>query len=218
MDTFTYRASDGVATSGTVAVTITVSAVNDTPLALDDSWTVLEDGVLTVAPAGVLANDSDIDGDALQAVLVDAPTLGLLTLTADGSFVYEPFPNVNGVDFFTYRASDGQAESLAARATLTVTSVGDAPVALPDAYLVVGGFLDVSHLEGVLANDLDADGDALTTELVTDVRRGTLVLGPKGAITYRPEAGFVGLDRFSYRATDGILDSNTVEVVLTVSP
>src|SRR2546426_7965876 len=111
-DSFTYKASDGQAQSGVATVTITVTPVNDAPVATkDDSYTTPEDIELTVSPPGVLANDSDVDGDILSAVLVRGPSHGTLTLNGDGSLVYMPALNFNGTDSFTYKASDGQAQS-----------------------------------------------------------------------------------------------------------
>src|SRR6184192_3676010 len=130
---FTYKASDGQAQSGVATVTITVTPVNDAPVAAnDDSYTTPEDTQLTVSAPGVLANDSDVDGDALSAVLVSGPSHGTLTLNSDGSFSYMPALNFNGIDSFTYKASDGQVQSGVATVTITVTPVNDAPVAADD--------------------------------------------------------------------------------------
>ena len=59
----------------------------------------------------MLANDTDADGDALTAILVTGPAHGTLALNADGSFIYTPAANYNGADSFTYKASDGSADS-----------------------------------------------------------------------------------------------------------
>src|SRR2546422_11322348 len=99
-------------------VTTAAPPVNEAPAANDDSYTTPEDTQLTVSAPGVLANDSDVDGDTLSAVLVSGPSHGTLTLNGDGSLVYMPALNFNGTDSFTYKASDGQAQSSAATATL----------------------------------------------------------------------------------------------------
>ena len=75
-DSFTYRASDGQAESDPATVNITVEAVNDAPVAVDDSYTVHEDEPLIIGAGGLLENDTDVDGDTLTAVLVDAPAHG----------------------------------------------------------------------------------------------------------------------------------------------
>src|SRR2546427_68164 len=132
-DNFTYKASDGQAQSGVATVTITVTPVNDAPVAeIGRASSRDREKISTVSAPGVLANDSDVDGDTLSAVLVSGPTRGTLTLNGDGSLVYMPALNFNGTDSFTYKASDGQAQSGVATVTITVTPVNDAPVAAND--------------------------------------------------------------------------------------
>ena len=92
-DTFTYTATDGAVDSDTATVTITVTAVNDAPVADDDAYNTAERTAPSPCRApGVLANDTDADGDTLTAVLVAGPANGTLTLNADGSFTYTPTP------------------------------------------------------------------------------------------------------------------------------
>src|SRR5438128_810154 len=123
-DSFTYKANDGQADSGIATVNIAITAVNDAPLAVNDSYTTAEDTTLNVAAAGVLANDSDVDGDSLSALLVSQPTHGSLTLNSNGTFSYAPAANYNGPDSFTYKANDGQADS--GIATVNITKIGRA--------------------------------------------------------------------------------------------
>ena len=81
------------------------------------------------ASCGVFANDSDLDGDSLSAVLVSGPAHGTLTLNADGSFIYTARDNYNGSDSFTYKANDGNADTNVSTVSLTISAVNDAPVA-----------------------------------------------------------------------------------------
>src|SRR5262249_58120311 len=97
-DSFSYKVSDGSLDSNVATVLLTVNPVNDFPTANNDSYVVAEDNVLTVAALGVLANDSDVDGDTLTASLVSSPTHGSLAFNADGSFTYTPNANYNGTD------------------------------------------------------------------------------------------------------------------------
>ena len=97
-----------------------MTPVNDAPVAGDNAYTTSEDTPLTVAAPGVLANDSDVDGDALTVVLTAGPAHGSLTLNANGAFTYTPAANFNGSDSFTYRATDGSALSNVATVSLTV--------------------------------------------------------------------------------------------------
>src|SRR5437773_2104851 len=185
--------------------TIAVTPFNDAPVAAnDDSYTTAEDTQLTVSAPGVLANDSDVDGDALSAVLMSGPSHGTLTLNSDGSFSYMPALNYNGVDSFTYKASDGQAQSGVATATITVTPVNDAPVAANDeSYTTPADTPLTARFRSVLANDSDVDGDALSAVLVSGPSHGTLTLNGDGSFTYMPALNFNGIDSFTYKASDG---------------
>lgn len=82
---------------------------------------------------GVLANDTDADGDTFTAQLLSQPTKGTLVLNADGSFAYTPNANTNGADSFTYRAVN-ILNSAPATVTINVAAVNDPPVAVNDSY------------------------------------------------------------------------------------
>src|SRR5262249_49681204 len=154
-DSFTYKANDGGLDSNVATVSLTVNNVDDAPVAGNDSYTLAEDGVLVVAANGVLANDSDAEGDALGAILVSGPVHGTLTPHADGSFAYTPNANYNGSDSFTYKANDGSLDSNVATVTLTITPVNDAPVvdAGPDQTVNEGSTVAFSST----ASDVDGD-------------------------------------------------------------
>jgi len=218
-DSFTYVASDGFADSNVVTVSLLVTPVNDPPAALGDTFTVAEDTLLNTGLATVLVNDTDVDGDALTAVLVSPPAHGVVTLAANGTFLYTPSLNFNGTDTFFYAASDGTLLSAAAAVTIVVTPVNDVPVAFGDAYSVNEDTRLTVAAAGVLANDVDVDGDPLTALLVTAPTHGTLVLNANGGFTYLPAANYNGPDSFTYRVSDGgRVNSNTVTVALTVVP
>jgi parallel beta-helix repeat protein/VCBS repeat-containing protein len=121
-DSFTFRANDGTADSNVATVTINVGGVNDVPVANDDAFTLSGRGPLNVAAPGVVGNDTDADGDTLRAILAVQPTHGTLQLNADGSFSYTPEVGFNGNDLFSYRATDGTANSNEARVTITVSN------------------------------------------------------------------------------------------------
>ena len=134
----------------------------------------VEDGTLN---GSVLANDTDVDGDSLTAVLISGPSHGSFTFNSDGTFVYTPFANYNGTDSFTYKANDGQALSSTATVNITITAVNDAPIAVDDSYSITSGSVLTVSASGVLANDTDADGDPLHVS--------TLVVGPvHGTLTW----------------------------------
>jgi VCBS repeat-containing protein len=217
-DSFTYRTADAQSQSNVATVTITVNPVNDAPTAADEAFATDEDTPLTLAAPGVLGNDTDVDGDALRAVLVSGPAHGALTLNADGSLTYTPAADFNGGDSFTYRASDGSLTSSPATVRITVNPVNDAPVAANDTYTVQQNAILSVPAPGVLGNDSDVDSPTLTAAVVAGPASGTLTLDPNGSFTYVPSAGFTGTDTFTYRAGDGSATSGVATVTVRVTP
>jgi hypothetical protein len=114
----TYKGNDG-----TDVVLHLVQRVNHAPVANNDSYPPVANTPLIVPAPGVLANDSDPDGDPITAVLVSGPAHGSLALNPDGSFTYTPAVGYTGTDTFTYKANDGQADSNVTTVTLTVAPV-----------------------------------------------------------------------------------------------
>ena len=222
-DSFTYKANDGTADSNVATVTIGVDAVNDAPVAANDTYVTHEDTPLSVGAPGVLANDNDAaDGTTtLTAVLVTGPSNGALSFNPDGSFSYTPNLNFNGTDSFTYKAKDaGNLQSNEATVTITVAAVNDAPIAQNDNYNTNEDTPLLIAAPGVLANDNDtADGSTtLTAALVTTTTMGSLTLSPDGSFEYAPNANFNGNDSFTYQAVDEFgLQSNTVTVTIAVN-
>jgi len=222
-DQFDYSASDGLS-NDTARVTITVTCVNDAPVAVNDAYNGFEDTPVVVAVAqGVLINDTDVDSATLTAVGASLPANGSVVLNTNGSFTYTPNANYcNAVtpDTFTYSANDGTINS-AAPATVSVTfaCVNDsAPVAAADTGTVAeGGTLNVAAA-GVLTNDTDADGSALRAVLNTTTTNGLLTLNPNGSYSYVHNGSETTSDSFTYHANDGVADSNVVTVAITVTP
>jgi VCBS repeat-containing protein len=195
-----------------------MAAPNAPPFAEDDAYATTEDIAEYVvdAPSGVLANDSDPENDPLTAVLVAGPASGSVSLSPDGSFTYVPDPDFNGLDSFTYEATDGGSSSNVATVTITVSPVNDAPVAVDDAYTAeTGASLVVSAAEGVLANDTDVDvEDVLSATVVSEPSLGTLTLSSDGSFTYTP-GGSLGADSFVYEASDG--NGGTAQATATIA-
>ena len=210
-DSFTYTVSDGNGGSDTAMVSVTVTCVNDAPVANDDSAATDEDTAVTI---DVLANDSDVEGDGLTAVLDTGPSNGSLTLNADGSFTYTPDVNFNGTDSFTYHANDGALDSNVATVQITINPVNDAPVALDDS---ASTDEDSPVTINVLANDSDIEGDPLTPILLSGPSYGLLGLNSDGSYTYTPGTTHSPTDSFTYKVTDGELESNTATVTITIN-
>lgn len=192
------------------------SVPNFPPVATNDAYLTAEDVALVVPPPGVLANDCDADpGDVLTAWLVSGPTNGTLSLGTNGGFTYTPATNFHGLDSFSYRANDGQADSAPATVSLTITPVNDPPVAAPDAAVTV---MNQPVAIAVLTNDSDVDGDPLTIAGFTQGANGAVSDGGGGTLLYAPGLDFTGTDAFLYTVTDGQGGSNSALVTVTVLP
>lgn len=138
---------------------------NGSPAATDDTFTVNENEVLTTAAvSGVLANDTDPDGDSLTASIVSQPSDGSLTFSNDGSFVYTPDTDFFGSDSFTYQASDGLATSNLA--TVTVNVISDGNTSNQPFAPVVPGSIDDPGLLGTRM-DTQPGAPAFTLDHVT---------------------------------------------------
>lgn len=211
-DSFTYRAHDGLTFSVPATVSLLVS--NTAPVAVGESYALPPNTAWSVAARGVLRNDSDANGDLLQATLVTGPLHGALSFPGDGSFDYLPATNFTGSDSFTYAAYDTFATSAPVVVSLVVSNHAPAPVA--DVYGIHPGIPLNVPPPGVLANDLDADGDALSAQKLSNPAHGILVFNADGSFNYTPSDGYAGADGFSYLVSDGLIASSVVTVTLNV--
>jgi len=201
------------------------------PVAIDDGFTVREDDLLDIPPKGVLGNDQDHTGEPLTATLVSGTSPGTLALLADGSFTYDPRGYFDALDegerasdSFRYVADDGALQSGAATATVTIVGRNDAPLATADSYETDEDSALNVPAAGVLGNDSDAEGHALTAILVSGVSDGELALGSDGAVAFDPAGAFESLAAgesalvsFTYVARDGTSDSTTALVTIRVN-
>ena len=212
-DSFEYTISDGMESSDWVAVNLNV--VNRAPAAYGDGYETNRNTQLVVSAPGVLTNDTDLDTDTLTAVKDSDPSNGSVILNSDGSFTYTPTLGYYGSDSFTYHANDGLADSGIRQVSISV--INHAPVAVNDNYGTgIGVQLNVPA-PGVLGNDTDGDGDALSALKNGDPSHGTVTLNVDGSFTYTPTGGYSGLDTFTYHARDGLADSNVATVTINVS-
>jgi subtilisin family serine protease len=216
------RATDGSGLYDTQSFTVTVAAINHAPVASDDGWDATAGVTLGVAAPGVLANDSDPDGDPLTAALASGPAHGALVLAADGSFSYTADAAFSGTDSFTYAASDGELASEPATVTLWVTAANQPPVATDDSF--TAPFRKTAsytpQVLRVLANDGDPDGslDPATVRIVTAPDKGgTATVNADGTLSYTPKQRFKGKESFTYDvADDRGAPSNVATVTVTV--
>ena len=217
VDTFTYRANDSIIESNIATVYITVTAVNDPPVAFDDYYITIEETTLNVSAPGVLVNDTDVENDSLVAEKISDPAHGNVTFYLIGSFSYVPDENYTGTDSFTYRAYDGNDYSVPATVYINVTPVNDPPVAYDDYYTTFEETTLNVVAPGVLLNDTDVDGDPLSAVLdVGPSYASSFTLNSDGSFDYVHDGSETTSDSFTYQAYDGIEYSN-IATVTTVS-
>ncbi len=128
-DSFSFTVSDGAEESDPATVTLTVSSVNDAPTGQPDLFHTAQGTPLDISSPGVLANDSDVDGDTLSAQLLAGPAHGDVILGADGELFYAPEIGFSGVEEITYRVTDGTASSDPISVFVTVASEPPPPTA-----------------------------------------------------------------------------------------
>jgi subtilisin family serine protease len=124
-DSFDYAVSDGAGGTAGASVSITVTPVNDAPVAVNDSTSTAYQTAVTIP---VLANDGDVDGGPLSVILVTSPVNGAAVTNPDETVTYTPTAGFSGVDAFTYTVSDGAGGTASASVSVTV---GAAPPSNP---------------------------------------------------------------------------------------
>lgn len=212
IDIFNYRVSDnGGLTSNTAEVQITVNAVNDTPRLANDSVTTDEDVAAVIT---VLSNDIDIDGtlDTATLTITQQPVSGTLSINSDAEITYSPNENFHGNDQFSYNINDnnGAASTSDATVLITIISINDAPVAVAG---TSSTFEDKSVDITLVGTDVDED--SLSYSIITQPSNGTLS-GNGATRTYTPNENYNGADSFTFKASDGSLESNTATVSINV--
>ncbi len=161
-------------------------APNQPPIATEDTYAVdIRPGTLEVPAPGILANDTDPEGELLTAIKLTDPEHGMLTFNADGSFTYVHDGSETTSDSFTYVASDGKSKSIPATVKLSIIDKANTPpTANDDAYALDEGDTLAVPAPGILANDTDPEDDPLIVTKLTDPTHGTLSLNPDGSFIY----------------------------------
>lgn len=220
-DRFTYSVSNGVM-SAQAAVMLVVQAkdANVAPTSNPDAYATPKDVALSVPWPGVLGNDHDPEGHILTAVVSSQPRHGRVAIGPYGRVNYVPDPGFVGKDGFTYVASDGLVQGSPVAVNIAVNDPTDElpPVANADAWSVAqNGTLFIREPHGVLANDYDPAGSQLSAWLVSPPQNGLLATMEGGGFIYTPNTGFSGVDRFTYRVTNGVGSSPPATVTLRVN-
>ncbi|WP_310619318.1 tandem-95 repeat protein [Flexibacterium corallicola] len=213
-DSFTYRVSDGQL-SATATIALTVTAVNDAPVATSLSLgQIEEDGSRLIAVAELLSGASDVDGDALTiSSLTIQSGGGSLSDNLNGTWTYTPQADDDTQVTFAYTVSDGTLEATST-ASLDMTPLNDAPVAEDGSAMTD----EDTALNGSLPQATDVDGDVVTYALGTVApANGSVTIDSDGSYTYTPDADTNGTDTFSYTVSDGNGGSNEYTFAIDVA-
>ena len=211
-DSFTYRVYDGTVNSNTATVSITVTPIDDAPIALPDFYTTQENIPITIfSNVGIISNDIEVESQELTINLIDDVSHGLLNLEPDGSFEYTPATDYFGEDTFTYTISDGLLVSDTTTVTIEILETNYPPV--------------TSDISRSTTEDTPVDIKLLATDQNDDNISFKINLNPSNGslfinediVTYSPDADFYGVDSLKYYADDGRGGiSNTSTVTITV--
>ncbi len=224
--TIDYTISDGQGGTAGATVFLTVTPVNDAPLAVDDGSvespfvTVLEDSEASPA-IEVLVNDTDLELNPVMVTSASSPN-GTVVINSATTLSFTPAENFNGATTISYTISDGQGGTASGTVFVAVTPVGDLPVAVDDGS-VESPFVTVDEDSGasapiaVLGNDTDADLDALTVTLASSPN-GTVAINSETALTFIPAENFNGPTTISYTISDGEGGTASATVFVAVTP
>jgi VCBS repeat-containing protein len=204
-DSFTYSANDGTSDSNVATVAITVTPVNDAPVA--DSPTV---AVKENTNKAITLSASDVENDPLTYSVQTGPTSGTLSGTAP-NLIYKPNFGFNGTDSFTFLVNDGTDDS--DLATVTVNVANNIPPVADSQTVSV----DEDGAVVITLTGSDADGDPIGYAIV-DAPVSAILSGAVPNVTYTPDADFFGTDSFTFRVDDGTDDSALATVTITVDP
>ena len=211
-DSFSFQVTDSDGLTSTVAVvTITITAVNDVPVATAASVTTIED---TAVDIGLIASDVEDVSGSLTYTVTSEPSNGTV-LVNGATATYTPNSDYNGTDSFSFEATDSEgATSTAAVVTITITAVNDAPVANA---VSVTTSEDTALAIALTASDAEDNSASLTYALSTTPSNGTVVVNGATA-TYTPNADYNGVDSFSFQVTDSDgLTSTAAVVTITIT-
>ncbi|MEZ9145580.1 tandem-95 repeat protein, partial [Vibrio sp. 10N.286.52.C3] len=211
-----FSVSDGTETVD-ANIDVTVTDVNDAPVAGATSYQMNEDGTITLSPEQLIANSSDVDGEVSLDSVSYSGADGILVQNEDGSVTFAPNENFNGDINLDVTVIDDDGATAQTTAGIEVIAVNDAPVAGNVAYSVdEDGSITLSQ-EQLLANASDVDGDALTASNLSAGDNATVTANEDGSFTITPDADFNGDIDLSFDVSDG-LETVQAGVDLTVNP
>lgn len=206
--TFDYTVSDGKGGETVGTASLIIEAVNDAPIAVNETIGLNEDEIALIDQSVLLANDIDVDiatnGDCLHIASVSNAQHGTVELNENHEVVFTPDANFYGQASFDYVIEDDAGLQSMGHTTLDYAPVNDAPVAVGETF--TGGVVDspiVIPFSAILQNDLDVDGDALRLVSIDSVSHGTTQIDwDHNEVIFTPDAGYAGMADFHYSITD----------------
>ncbi|ETR69320.1 MAG: hypothetical protein OMM_09709, partial [Candidatus Magnetoglobus multicellularis str. Araruama] len=155
----------------------------------------------------------DKDGTILSYSIVTYPVKGEITITNDGAIIYTPTNNLYGEDTFEYKVYDNEnAESNTAIVSIFITPNNTPPVVSG-----INTFLDEDKYIYINLIASDPDNDPITYHILTNPTHGTISLTDE-TVLYTPNPNYNGPDSFTYKVNDGLSDSNTAKIMITIYP
>ena len=212
-----FTVSDGNGGTADANIDVHVADVNDAPVAGATSYSVDEDGVITISPDQLIANSSDVDGEVGLESVSYSGSDGILTHNEDGSVSFAPNENFNGSVSLDVVVVDDDGATATTTAGIDVIAVNDAPVSGDQAYSVDEDGAITFSQEQLLSQASDIDGDALTASNLSAGDNATVSDNGDGTFTVTPDADFNGDIDLSFDVSDG---TATVQsgIDLTVNP
>jgi len=201
---------------------ILIRAENENPIAQNDSYTMNMGGVLNISAGnGIFRNDTDDFGFTLDTYDSTSVNGYPVIVNSDGSFTYSPNGAFYGFDSFTYTIKDDQ--NLTASATVFIEVINpNMPRTNPDTYQTRGGQVLNANgsnplLRKLLFNDINSSSLNCIAENKSTSQGGNVSIATDGSFIYTPPAGFIGVDTFTYTATNSY-GSNIENVTINVLP
>ncbi|MFS1911504.1 tandem-95 repeat protein [Vibrio sp. 10N.286.48.B7] len=211
-----FSVSDGTTTTE-ANIDVTVESVNDIPVAGSTTYSVDEDGIITISDDQLLANSSDVEGEVSVSDVSYSGTDGIFTDNGDGTYSFAPNENFNGNVSLDVTVVDEDGATAETTAGIDVIAVNDAPVSGDLAYSVdEDGSITLSQ-EQLLSQASDVDGDDLTAANLSAGDNATVTANEDGSFTITPDADFNGDIDLSFDISDGT-DNIVANADLTVNP
>ncbi len=211
---FSFGVSDGTDTVS-ANVDVSVTPVNDPPVAGSTSYTVHEDNSITISDAQLLANSSDLEGDVSIDSVSYSGSDGVLQINGDGTYTFSPNENFNGEVTLDVVVADEEGATDATTAGITVLEVNDPPVAGPTSYTIDEDSVLTFSESQVLLNASDVEGDVELVGISYDGPDGIFTVNDDGTCSFAPNENFNGQVQLDVTIRDE--DGAEVDTVINVN-